>query len=391
MVTAQSIDFATAGGRVTSAYLAVPNAGSGPGLVLLHDLSDDDGDIRELCEFYAEEGYLVLGPKAFAVARGAGDIVAAVAALRGRAECTGKVGALGFGLGGKLAYLAAAETEVDCAVSYYGFGIDFGLNVASLLGCAMTFHFAEKDPQIPPTAVARIAEAFTGRPEIAIHRYPGVAPGFDRKSRPNYDRVAAGLAHSRSIAMLRRVIGPQYDLEALWENHTNCEFGTRDVNATMRTMVAEPYVNHIPTMTGGVGQRDLARFYAHHFIPKCPADLKLVPVSRTVGADRLVDEMVVSFTHDVEIDWMLPGIPPTGRRVEVPLVAIVGFRGDKLFHEHIYWDQASVLVQIGLLDPKGLPVAGSETAKKLLDETRPSNTLMTRWAESAPTKAGDTR
>jgi carboxymethylenebutenolidase len=94
--------------------------------------------------------------------------------------------------------------------------------------------------------------------------------------------------------------------------------------------------------------------------------------------------MVVSFTHDVEIDWMLPGVAPTGRFVEVPLVAIVGFRGDRLHHEHIYWDQASVLVQIGLLDPKDLPVAGGETAKKVLDETLPSNSLMRRWGESAP-------
>ena len=139
-------------------------------------------------------------------------------------------------------------------------------------------------------------------------------------------------------------------------------------------MVADPYVNHVPVMTGGVGARDLARFYANHFIPTCPKDISMVPVSRTIGADRVVDEMVVSFTHDVEIDWMLPGVPPTGRRVQIPLVAIVGFRGDKLYHEHIYWDQASVLVQIGLLDPKGLPVAGSETAEKLLDETRPSIT-----------------
>jgi carboxymethylenebutenolidase len=178
-------------------------------------------------------------------------------------------------------------------------------------------------------------------------------------------------------------MGPRYDLEALWERHTNYEFLTRDVDATMRTMVAEPYVNHVPVMTGGVGQRDLARFYANHFIPKCPADIALVPVSRTVGPDRLVDEMVVSFTHDVEIDWMLPGIPPTGRRVEVPVIVVVNFRGDKICHEHIYWDQASVLAQIGLLDPAGLPVAGDETAKKLLDETRPSNTLMRRWIESA--------
>jgi carboxymethylenebutenolidase len=245
-------------------------------------------------------------------------------------------------------------------------------------------HFAEKDPAIRPEVVARIKQVSSERPNIAIYVYPGAAPGFDRKGGANYDRASAGLAHSRSIALLRPVMGPRYDLEALWERHTCYEFETRDVAATMQTMIAEPYVNHVPVMTGGVGQRDLARFYAHHFIPKCPADIKLVPVSRTIGADRLVDEMVVSFTHDVEIDWMLPGVPPTGRRVEVPVVAIVNFRGDKLYHEHIYWDQASVLVQIGLLDPKGLPVAGIETAAKLLDEARPSNTLMKRWAESAP-------
>ena len=115
----------------------------------------------------------------------------------------------------------------------------------------------------------------------------------------------------------------------------------------MATMVPEPYVNHIPTMTGGVGQRELARFYRHHFIPTTPADTKLIPISRTIGADRVVDEMLFCFTHDIEIDWMLPGLTPTGKYVEVPLVAIVCFRGDKLYNEHIYWDQASVLVQIG--------------------------------------------
>ncbi len=178
--------------------------------------------------------------------------------------------------------------------------------------------------------------------------------------------------------------GRDYDLEALWEAHTRYEFETRDVDATMATMVGAPYVNHVPVMTGGVGARDLARFYANHFIPKLPKDTRLVPISRTVGADRVVDEMLFCFTHDTEIDFMLPGVPPTGRYVEVPTVAIVGFRGGKLCHEHIYWDQASVLVQIGLLDPKGLPVAGVETAKKLVDETLPSNTLMKRWPQSAP-------
>ena len=377
------ISVATLGGS-SRGYLALPEAGSGPGLALFCDVSEGEGVLRELGDLYAAEGYVVLCREPFAVANGAADIIATVAALRGRRECTGQVGALGFGLGGKLACLAAAEASIDCAVSYYGFGIGFGLNLLSRAGCPMVMHFAEKDPAIRPEAVARIKQASSERPNIAIYVYPGAAPGFCHKDGPNYDRTAACLAHSRSIALLRQVMGPRYDLEALWERHTRYEFETRDVAATMHTMVAEPYVNHVPVMTGGVGHRDLARFYAHHFIPKCPADIRLVPVSRTIGPDRLVDEMVLSFTHDVEIDWMLPGVPPTGRRVEVPLVAIVNFRGDKLYHEHIYWDQASVLVQIGLLDPEDLPVAGVETAAKLLDIRRPSNSLMARWAESAP-------
>ncbi|HJT15519.1 MAG TPA: hypothetical protein VJ790_23050, partial [Dongiaceae bacterium] len=155
-----------------------------------------------------------------------------------------------------------------------------------------------------------------------------------------------------------------------------------DVAATMKTMVPEPYVNHIPTMTGGVGQQELARFYQHHFVNGNPADTKLIPVSRTIGADRVVDEMLFCFTHDREIDWMLPGVAPTGKYVEVPLVAIVCFRGNKIYHEHIYWDQATVLAQIGLIDTANLPVAGAEQGKKLLDEKLPSNTLMKRWAES---------
>ena len=150
----------------------------------------------------------------------------------------------------------------------------------------------------------------------------------------------------------------------------------------MKTMVAEPYVNHIPTMTGGVGYQNLRRFYKHHFIPKTPKDTTLIPISRTIGEGILVDEMLFCFTHDIEIDWMLPGLAPTGKRVEIPLVAIVKFRGDKLYNEHIYWDQASVLVQIGVLDPKGLPVAGIETANKLVDESLPSNTLMQKWSDS---------
>jgi carboxymethylenebutenolidase len=379
------VTVAATDGSSLDAYLAVPGPGSGPGLVLFTESSDADQDTQAVADLYAAEGYVVLCPSGDFDATNVADITATIAALRQRNECTGKVGALGFGHGGKLAYLAAARTSADCAVAYYGLGIDTGLDLALRINCPLVMHFAENDPHVPAAAVERIKAAFAASSDVATYLYPGVGRGFTRPNSADFDKPAAGLAHSRSIALLRRTMGPHYDLETLWEKHTLYEFGTRDVAATMRTMVAEPYVNHIPVMTGGVGGDELARFYAHHFIPKCPADFKLTPISRTVGADRLVDEMLVSFTHDVEIDWMLPGVPPTGKYVEVPTVAIVNFRGDKLYHEHIYWDQASVLVQIGLLNPGGLPIAGVETAKKLVDETRPSNTLMKRWVESAGT------
>jgi carboxymethylenebutenolidase len=129
-------------------------------------------------------------------------------------------------------------------------------------------------------------------------------------------------------------------------------------------------------MTGGVGHDALKRFYTNHFIGANPPDFAMSPISRTVGNDSVVDEFVLRFTHTTAIDWMLPGIAPTGRPVEIPMIAIVQFQGDKLVHEHIYWDQASVLVQIGLLDPTGLPVCGAEQAHKVIDKTLPSNTLM---------------
>src|SRR4029078_3498376 len=167
-----------------------------------------------------------------------------------------------------------------------------------------------------------------------------------------------------------------YDLAALWDAHCRYEFETRDVDATMSTMVAEPYVNHVPTMTGGAGFERLRHFYAHDFNGVSPPDFELLPVSRTVGESSLVDEFIVRFTHTTRMDWMLPGIEPTGRAVGVPTVAIVQFREDKRGDAHIYWDQASVLVQLGLLDPDGLPIAGAETARKVVDASLRSNTLM---------------
>jgi carboxymethylenebutenolidase len=156
------------------------------------------------------------------------------------------------------------------------------------------------------------------------------------------------------------------DLSRLWEEHTRHEFATRDTEATLATMDDDAYVNHIPVLTGGRGKAALREFYSQQFIPAMPPDTELIPVSRTVGENQLVDEMIFSFTHTQAMPWMLPGVAPTNRRVEIPLVAIVRFRNGKLAHEHIYWDQASVLKQIGLLTDESLPVRGAETAHKVL-------------------------
>jgi len=165
-------------------------------------------------------------------------------------------------------------------------------------------------------------------------------------------------------------------LRQLWEEHVRHEFDTHSTEDTLATMVEDAYVNHIPVMTGGVGRDELREFYSKRFIPQMPPDTEMTPISRTIGNNQLVDEMVFKFTHSIRMDWMLPGLAPTGKRVEVPLVAIVQFREGKLAHEHIYWDQASVLVQLGLLKAGTLPVAGIESARKALDPSLPSNVLM---------------
>jgi carboxymethylenebutenolidase len=177
----------------------------------------------------------------------------------------------------------------------------------------------------------------------------------------------------------------QEALRKLWEEHVQYEFSTRNTEDTLATMVEDAYVNHIPVLTGGSGRDELREFYSKRFIPQMPPDTEMTSVSRTIGEDQIVDEMIFKFTHTIPMDWMLPGILPTGKPVEVPLVAIVRFRDNKLAHEHIYWDQASVLVQIGLLDPAKLPVAGVESAKNVLDPSLPANELMQRGGETQPT------
>ena len=347
-------------GSRARAYVARPDQGSGPGLLLLGDNLALERQVTDTADLYAEEGYIVLAPEISVDA----TVPAAAAALKQLPGCAGDIGALGLGRGGTLLWQAAAQAGFTVVVCYDPPDAGALLAIAAT-GIPVTLHLAGAEH----CSAVRPAEIFT---------YPDAAPGFSDPHGARYNKPAASMAHSRSVAALRRVLGPHYDLSALWERHTCYEFIERDVPKTMATMVAEPYVNHVPTMTGGVGQEALARFYRDHFVSSNLKDTRLIPVSRTIGTDRVVDEMLFCFTHDVEIPWMLPGVKPTGRYVEVPLVAIVAFRGDKLYHEHIYWDQASVLAQIGLLDPEALPIAGIETARKLIDETLPSNELMRR-------------
>jgi carboxymethylenebutenolidase len=175
----------------------------------------------------------------------------------------------------------------------------------------------------------------------------------------------------------------QQKLNDLWDAHLHAEFETHSADAAIKTMVANPFVNHVPLMTGGRGREEIYEFYANHFLKHSPPDLELVPVSRTIGQDRVVDELVARFTHTVAMEVMLPGIPPTGKRIEIAFVVVAQFDGDKLVHEHLYWDQASVLVQLGLPDPEGLPVVAVEGTRSVLDRNIPLNALIHRIKASA--------
>ncbi len=170
----------------------------------------------------------------------------------------------------------------------------------------------------------------------------------------------------------------QQAMEKLWEEHLASEFKHKSAEAAINTMVDRPSVNHVPVMTGGVGRKQLTHFYDHYFIPQMPPDTQIIPVSRTIGSDRLVDEFVIKFTHSLKMDWLLPGVPPTNKPVEIAIVTVIQFQDGKMASERIYYDQASLLVQLGLLDPEKLPVAGVATARKVLDDQLPSNELMKR-------------
>lgn len=393
------------------AYVAVPDAGTGPALVIGQEIFGINQAMRDVADFFAQEGYVAVVPDLFwrqqpdielgytkadyaramelykgtDVDKAVDDIAATLDVVRKRPDVTGtRTGFVGYCLGGLFAYLVAARTDVAVSVGYYGVGIENHLDEAKNIKCHLLLHFAELDQNCSPEARARILATLGGTvPDIQTCVYPGVGHAFARPSGDHYNRRLALLAHQRTIGLLKRVIGPEYDLVKLWENHLRLEFENRDdISGLMNTMVDDNHVNHIPVMTGGVGRKELSRFYINHFLHANPDDMELTPVSRTIGANQLVDEFIISFTHDREIDWMLPGIKPTGRKVRIPFVGIIRFRGPLLEHEHVYWDQASVLVQLGLLDPRHLPICGAEQADKVLDKGKPTNSLMAKWTTS---------
>jgi carboxymethylenebutenolidase len=195
-----------------------------------------------------------------------------------------------------------------------------------------------------------------------------------RKARELLERcgVAGGLGDEDAVRRADEIAAAAADYAgaagaanaAVFDEHIRDEFELRDADATMATMSADPYLNHVPVMTGGVGREEVHRFYRDDFVSAWPGDTESRRISRTVGESSVVDELIVTFTHDTEMPFMLPGVDPTGKRVDLPHVVVVGFEGGKVAHEHIYWDQGSVLVQTGLLDPSGLPLTGAEQARR---------------------------
>jgi carboxymethylenebutenolidase len=406
MATIKSFD-----GGEFDGYLAVPAGGYGPGILVLQEIFGVNRYMRDVCDWYAVRGFVALCPdlfwrqergveltdqtdagwqRAFELyqgldeAKAVEDSAAALEFLRREPSCSGRAGAVGFCLGGNLAWLLSTRFKPDCAVGYYGVGIQKSLSEADALSSPLMLHIAEKDEYCPPEAQIQIHAALDPNPLITIHSYPEQDHAFGRPGGAHYDAAAAELANLRTLEFfVRHLAGEgfadaQKALSEKWDEHVKYEFATRHTEDTLTTMVGDAYVNHVPVLTGGVGQEQLRDFYSQRFIPQMPPDTSMTPISRTIGTDRVVDEMVFEFTHTIEMDWMLPGVAPTGRHVKVPLIVVVHFRDGKLAHEHIYWDQASVLVQLGLIEKAGLPVAGVESAEKVLDPSLPANELMNR-------------
>lgn len=213
-------------------------------------------------------------------------------------------------------------------------------------------------------------------PLVQVRVYDGAAapPGFAQLGARGYNRVAAALAFSRSLALLRATIGPRVaaDIEGVWDRHQRATFfhrrqhnGSVDCTAAAMAPLLDPHasITLLPTMVSARGHGALVRFYSETLV--MPPTWRPTLVSRTVGADRIVDEAVAAFRHSCAMPWMLPGVAATNREVELAVVFVAGFRAGRIAAVRAYWDHACLLAQLGLAG--GLaPVAGPEAARKVV-------------------------
>ncbi|KAH7148450.1 hypothetical protein EDB81DRAFT_463505 [Dactylonectria macrodidyma] len=371
--------------------------GHGPGIILLTADSADQVSIKEgvpsASVKWAEEGFAVAEIQATALAAGTAVLKTAFDALKEHEKCdsTDKIGLVAYDpeLWSQVLPALHSVPEITGAIVYANKGYDLKQGQALV---PVVVHFAG-EPSVLPKRTPAFTEYF----------YPSLSSfKFATPFSSEFNYSAEAVSHTRNLTFIKPLVGgPFFDLDAIWDEHTHYEFTDRSVEHTMATMVQEPYVNHIPTMTGGIGRERLSNFYRHHFIFQNSDDTELELISRTVGIDRVIDEFIYKFTHGKAIDWLVPGIPPTGKYVEIPMTAVVNIRGDRLYHEHIAWDQASVLRQLGLLPeflpfpyplPDGqtpaqgkqyeykLPVAGVETASKMREKNSTESNEMFGFA-----------
>ncbi|KAL4966073.1 ester cyclase [Aspergillus stella-maris] len=367
--------------------------GHGPGMILLVPDSTPspyniDNGIPTPSLKWAEEGYAVFEIRHEALHRE--DLLEqALEALREHEKCTFEDGV------GLVAYGPLLWQQVQSSPALSQFKV------------VAIYADASNPPDATPIGLPTIqhltgsaTEKLQKSPKLTQYDYRKVTScHFAIPGLGTFDYAMEAITHSRNLTFFKKHMnGPYFDLEAIWDEHQYFEFFVRSVEHTMSTMVQEPYVNHIPTMTGGIGRENLTNFYRDHFIFCNPPDIESQLISRTVGIDRVVDECIMTLTHDCEIDYLLPGIPPTGRKLEIPYTAIVNIRGDRLYNEHIHWDQATVLRQLGFLPeyiqiteplPGGkepspgksfqirTPVLAAEMAAKVRDKNAvPSNELL---------------
>ncbi|MEE2970858.1 MAG: dienelactone hydrolase family protein, partial [Pseudomonadota bacterium] len=361
-------------------YVSVHHSGAGPGLLILADETGLDSGMLAHADLFGEEGYSVL---MIGCDVSSAEVVAAADVLRGRPETDGEIASIGHGAGGVLACRAAADAGFRAVVAFDATGLADDPEFLAAAPCPIVLQFGAAGAPDAAAAADKIRRAHKRKDGSRVHVWDQAGPGFAIPHRAAFHKLADDLAHSRTLELIRRVLGPYYDYVALFAEHVHHEFTTRDVDATMATMIDAPYVNHVPTLAGGVGHDMLKRFYKYHFVDQNAGGRDRTRISYTTGSNRLVLETYTKFPHDSVIDRYFPDIEPTGKTVEIVTVIIVKFRGDKVCHEHLYWDQGSALKQLGVLDAEGLPLAGAEAARKVLDETLPSNIFMqAAWATS---------